>query len=113
MMARMKRASSRVISIFALGAALLSGCENDYDELTEDLLDGGWGDPAPMLPTCVPPVMEASTPTPDASTGDASTQDSAVSDAGTDAGNGDGSTNADASAAGDTGSPDSGSGDGG
>ena len=110
MMARMKRASSRFISIFALGAALLSGCENDYDELTEDLKDGGWGDPAPMLPTCVPPAMDATTPTkPDASTGDAATQDSAVSDAG----NGDGSTDTDASAGGDAGSPDSGNGDGG
>lgn len=53
MMARMKRAPSRLFPILAVCSALLGACESDYVELSEDLLDGGWGDPAPMLPTCV------------------------------------------------------------
>ena len=113
MIAPMKRASSRVISIFALGAALLGGCEDDYDKLSDDLLESGWGEDAAALPACVPGKMDAATPTPDASTGDAAAQDSAVADAS----NGDGGTAGDGGApaadAGDASSPEAGSGDGG
>lgn len=114
MMARMKTAPFRVISLVAVCAALAGGCENDYEELSDDLLTPGWGDPAPALPTCAP-AMDASTGSPDAGgspdTGtpsDTGTQSDtgANGDSGAaDAGNTPDAGTSDANAA-DTGSPD-------
>lgn len=95
-----------MISFVAVCAALAGACESDYDDLSDDLLQSGWGEDAgSRLPTCMQPAMDAAT-----GTDSGGSQDSGTTDAG---GGSDSGSNGDGAAPDAGGSPDSGTPDAG